>query len=134
MTLLIFEFLRLDFQKADHIQTVPADVQIAPRSGSGLPGATLHSGFIRRRSSSSEASFLRSTRRAANFQENIWRQGIRKLRTHLMELSVQYTERRLSVAPLFQETLENSPILTCCFCRHSEYEILTQTSFSVALM
>ena len=49
-------------------------------------------------------------------------------------LSVQFSERRLSVAPLFQETLENSPILTCCFCRHSEYEILTQTPFSVALM
>ena len=120
---------------ADHIQTVPADVQGAPRSGSGLPGATLHSCFIRRGSSSSEVSLLRSTHRAANFQENFWRQGIRKLRTHLMELSVQFSERRLSVAPLFQETLENGPILTCCFCRaHCEYEILTQTSFSVALM
>ena len=111
------------FPTADHIQTVPVDVQSAPRSGSGLPGATLCLGFIRRGSSSSEVSFHRSTRRAANIQENIWRQGIRKLRIHLMELSVQFSERRLSVAPLFQETLENSPILTCCFCRHSEYEI-----------
>ena len=122
------------FSTADHIQTVPADVQRAPRSGSSLPGETLRSGFIRRGSSSSEVSFIRSARRAAILQENVGRQGIRKLRTHPMELSVQFSERRLSVAPLFQETLENSPILICCFCRHSEYEIFTQTSFSVALM
>ena len=69
------------FPTADHMQTVPADVQGAPRSGSGLPGATLRSGFIRRGSSSFEVSLLQSTRRAANFQENFRRQGIRKLRT-----------------------------------------------------
>ena len=45
-----------------------------------------------------------------------------KLRTHLMELSVQFSERRLSVALFFQETIENSNILTCCFFRHSQYE------------
>ena len=99
------------FPTADHIQTVPAHVHSAPRSGSGLPGATLRSGFNRRGSSSSEVSLLRSTRRATNIQENFWRQGIHKLRTHLMELSVQFSEIRLSIAPLSQETLENSPIL-----------------------
>ena len=96
---------------------------IASRSGSGLPGATLRSGLIRRGPSSSEVSFLRSARRAANIQENIRRQGICKLRTHIMELSVRLGERRRSVAPLFQETFENSSVLTSCFCRHSEFEI-----------
>ena len=56
------------FPSADHIQNVPADVQSAWRLSSGLPLAMLRSCFIWRRSRSSEVSFLRSTRRAANIR------------------------------------------------------------------
>ena len=121
------------FPTADHIQTVPVDVQSASRSGSGLPGATLRSGLIRRGPSSSEVSFLWSTRRAANIQENIRRQGIRKLRApyHGTVCPAWWETTVFRYRSTPSETFEfNSPVLTSCFCRHWIRD-LTQTSFPV---